>query len=104
MISSVINALWIDSRNPNVLLAASEYDGLFRSSDGGSHWGNVYRTTAATVFAQLGDTVYAATAAGILASSDDGASWSVSLAGDSSVARRRSPRLRARAEARSTPG
>lgn len=82
-ISSVINALWIDPANPLVLMASSEYDGLFRSTNGGTSWRNVYRTTRATEFAFNGGVLYAATAAGILASSDDGASWTVALASTS---------------------
>ena len=80
-ISSVVNALWIDPARPSILLAASEYDGIFRSEDGGSTWHIAYRTSRATEFAQFDGVMYAATATGILASTDDGRSWSLSLAG-----------------------
>ncbi|MBV8491735.1 MAG: hypothetical protein JO199_14510, partial [Candidatus Eremiobacteraeota bacterium] len=71
VISSVVNALWLDPARPTVVLAATEYDGVFRSTDGGASWQNVYRTTQATQFATFGGTLYASTAAGILASQDD---------------------------------
>ena len=45
---SVINALWIDPAQPSVLLAASEYDGIYRSSDSGSSWSNVFNGGQAT--------------------------------------------------------
>jgi photosystem II stability/assembly factor-like uncharacterized protein len=77
--SSVINALWIDPHHPSVILAASEYDGIFRSEDGGSNWRNVYRTFQVTQFASLGTAVFAATAAGLLSSHDDGAAWSIDI-------------------------
>jgi hypothetical protein len=80
-ISSVVNALWLDPAHPNVLLAATEYDGIFRSADHGSSWQNVFRTTQATQFADFDGALYASTAAGILESSDDGATWRVAVAG-----------------------
>jgi photosystem II stability/assembly factor-like uncharacterized protein len=81
LVSSVVNALWIDPRRPNVLLAATEYDGIFRTTNGGTSWQNVYRTTQATQFVAYGGALYASAAAGILASTDDGAAWSLQLAG-----------------------
>jgi hypothetical protein len=80
VVSSVVNALWLDPASPNTLLAATEYDGIFRSIDGGSSWHNVYATTHATQFASFGGALYAASAAGILTSADDGATWTVSRA------------------------
>src|SRR5690242_20771457 len=77
--SSVVNGLWLDQTNPSVLLAATEFGGTFRSTNGGLSWANVDRNEA-TQFAQNGSTVYVATAAGILSSVDDGATWSTSLA------------------------
>ncbi|MBV8116459.1 MAG: hypothetical protein JOZ01_00695 [Candidatus Eremiobacteraeota bacterium] len=84
-VASVVNALWLDPHDPAVLLAATEYDGLFRSSDAGSSWTNVYRTTGATQILGYGHSLFAATAAGILTSDDDGTSWSVQLAGTPKV-------------------
>jgi hypothetical protein len=81
VISSVVNSLWLDPNHPSVLLAATEYDGIFRSSDSGSLWTNVYRTTQATQFVTFGNTLFASTAAGILTSTDDGNHWTVHLVG-----------------------
>jgi len=78
---SVVNSLWIDKANPAVLLAASEYDGIFRTADGGSNWTNVFSGAQATQFALFGNVLYATDDAGILASKDDGKTWSVELAG-----------------------
>jgi hypothetical protein len=83
--SSVVNALWLDAKHPSVLVAATEYDGLFRTSDGGDSWTSVYRTTGATQVVPVDGALYAATAAGILVSNDDGARWQVQLAGTQSV-------------------
>lgn len=80
-ISSVVNALWLDPAQPHIVLAATEYGGIFRSTDGGASWSNVFRTTLATQFVAYGGVVYASTAAGILASRDDGAMWKVQLGG-----------------------
>ncbi|MBV8148666.1 MAG: hypothetical protein JO092_06220 [Candidatus Eremiobacteraeota bacterium] len=79
VISSVVNALWLDPAHPSVLLAATEYGGIFRSTDQGTSWRNVFRTTQATQFAAFSGALYASTAAGILSSSDDGTSWQVAL-------------------------
>jgi photosystem II stability/assembly factor-like uncharacterized protein len=81
LISSVVNALWLDPAHPKVLLAATEYGGIFRSADGGASWQNVYRTTQASQFVSFGGELYASAAAGILGSSDDGATWQVVFAG-----------------------
>lgn len=83
--SSVVNALWLDGSHPSTLLAATEYDGLFRSTDGGTTWSNVERTTGATQIVSYAGALYAATAAGILISKDDGGTWSVQLAGTPAV-------------------
>ena len=68
-VASVVNSLWIDPANPSVLLAATEYDGIFRTSDGGATWTNVYRGAQATQFAKSfgKKALYATDDAGILA-------------------------------------
>ena len=45
-ISSVVNGLWLDQSNPSVLLAATEFGGTFRSTNGGASWTNVDRPAA----------------------------------------------------------
>ncbi|HVA28542.1 MAG TPA: hypothetical protein VNF68_10200, partial [Candidatus Baltobacteraceae bacterium] len=78
VISSVVNALWIDPQHPSDVLAATDGDGIFLSSDG-STWHNVLRTTLATQFAAYGGSVFAATGSGIVVSSDGGNTWGTSL-------------------------
>jgi hypothetical protein len=78
-ISSVINGLWLDQNNPSVVLASTEFGGTFRSTNGGALWTNVDRSEA-TQFAQTGSKLYLASRRGILVSTDDGATWKVSLA------------------------
>jgi photosystem II stability/assembly factor-like uncharacterized protein len=85
VVTSVVNGLWLDPAKPSVLLAATEYDGIFRSDSGGSLWTNVNRATAATQIVPYRGALYAATAAGILTSGDDGVTWSVQLAGNRST-------------------
>jgi hypothetical protein len=81
MIASVVNSLWMDPSDSSTLLAATEYDGIFRTSNGGASWRNVYRAPQATQFVKIGAKLYATAATGVLVSSDDGSSWSVSLGG-----------------------
>src|SRR5690348_16598082 len=77
--SSVINGLWLDQSNPSVVLAATEFGGTFRSTDAGNTWVNVDRSES-TQFAQNGTSIYVASSRGVLVSTDDGATWGVSLA------------------------
>jgi photosystem II stability/assembly factor-like uncharacterized protein len=79
-VSSVVNSIWLDPSDSSSLLAATEYDGIFRSGDRGSSWHNVYGTAHATQFALTGNSLFASTDAGILRSNDRGRSWNVSLA------------------------
>ncbi len=79
--SSVVNYLRLDPAKPSVLLAATEYDGIFRSINSGSSWTNVYRAAHATQFASYGNALFATDDAGILVSHDDGKTWSVQLKG-----------------------
>jgi hypothetical protein len=80
LVDSVVNALWIDPAHHSRLLAATEYDGIFLSTDAGSSWHNVYRTTQAAEFTSYQDALFATTAAGVLRSKDGGAHWTVSYA------------------------
>jgi hypothetical protein len=81
IIASVVNSLWLDPAKPSILLAATEYDGIFRSTNSGSSWTNVYPTAQATQFASFGNALFATDDAGILTSKDDGETWSVALKG-----------------------
>jgi hypothetical protein len=79
--SSVVNSLWLDPAKPSVLLAATEYDGIFRTTNAGSSWTNVYPAAQATQFTSFGKALFASDDAGILTSTDDGMTWSVALKG-----------------------
>ncbi|HEX3456567.1 MAG TPA: hypothetical protein VHR97_01305, partial [Candidatus Baltobacteraceae bacterium] len=80
-IASAVNTLWLDPAKPKVLLAGTEYDGIFRTADGGASWTNVYSGGHATQFVSFGNALYATDDAGILTSTDDGKTWTVQLAG-----------------------
>jgi len=77
-ISSVVNGLWLDQSNPSVVLASTEFGGTFKSSDGGSTWSNVDRSES-TRFSQVESVLYLASRKGVLQSTDDGSTWTVSL-------------------------
>jgi hypothetical protein len=77
-ISSVVNSLWLDQKNPSVVLASTEFGGTFKSADGGVTWNNVDRSES-TRFSQAGAVLYVATRKGVLQSTDDGSTWTVSL-------------------------
>ena len=78
-ISSVVNSLWLDQKNPSVVLASTEFGGTFKSTDGGTTWNNVDRSES-TRFSQAGKNLYVASRKGVLLSTDDGSTWTVSLA------------------------
>ncbi len=77
-ISSVVNSLWLDQKNPSVVLASTEFGGTFKSTDGGMTWKNVDRSES-TRFSQAGKNLYVASRKGVLLSTDDGSTWTVSL-------------------------
>ncbi|MGA2967501.1 MAG: hypothetical protein ABSD64_14935 [Terriglobales bacterium] len=76
--SSVVNSLWLDQKNPSVVLASTEFGGTFKSTNGGVTWHNVDRSEA-TRFAQAGSVLYLASSKGVLKSTNDGSTWTVSL-------------------------
>ncbi len=86
LITGAVDALWMDPLDPSQVLAATTYDGLFRSTDGGRSWRSVDPGRSIVKFASLGGTLYAATSTGVIASTDVGASWTVAQATTSGVA------------------
>lgn len=77
-ISSVVNGLWLDQKNPSVVLASTEFGGTFKSTDAGKTWSNVDRAES-TRFSLAGNNLYVASRKGVLVSTDDGSTWTVSL-------------------------
>lgn len=80
-----VNDIYVDQSNPNVVLAATYFGGVFRSTDGGSSWTQVDQNAPATHFAQLGSTIYVADAVGVEQSTDDGATWTAAGTGFASA-------------------
>jgi uncharacterized protein YjdB len=76
----VVNAMWVDQTNSNVVLAGTESGGIFRSSNGGQTWSLAASFGATSEFVSAAGKVYAATAAGVAQSTDAGATWSIALA------------------------
>ncbi len=72
-----VDALWLDQKNPNVLVAATSTTGLFQSTDGGSSWQLTGSLGSSAALLQIGTTLYAGTGKGIATSTDDGATWTV---------------------------
>jgi photosystem II stability/assembly factor-like uncharacterized protein len=72
-----VDALWLDQKNPNVLVAATFTAGLFQSTDGGSSWHLAGSLGSSAALLQIGTTLYAGTGKGVAASTDDGATWTV---------------------------
>ena len=72
----MIDSIWIDQSNPDILLVGTWLTGIFRSSDGGNSWSLVYNSQTAN-FYESGNSLYAATAQGVLLSQDNGQTWTL---------------------------
>jgi photosystem II stability/assembly factor-like uncharacterized protein len=73
-----IRALAINPANPATLYAASDYEGIFKTTDGGVTWVNVLpdlTVNALAVDPLTPTTIYAGTAAGVFKTTDGGATW-----------------------------
>jgi len=81
----MVSALWLDPRNPSIVLAGTWTNGIYRSINGGTSWSLRYRINAVTGFVGTGQDITASTAYGLLASSDSGQSWSMYETFDSAV-------------------
>lgn len=69
-----VNDLWLHPTDPSILLAATGFNGIYRSTDAGASWKNVLRTSAVNLVQADGE-LYAAVAEGIATSSDWGQTW-----------------------------
>ncbi len=72
----MVDYLWMDPSNPEILLAATWTDGIFRSVDAGAKWSRVWAGSATTIL-NVGPTVWAGVSQGVVASKDDGATWTL---------------------------
>jgi photosystem II stability/assembly factor-like uncharacterized protein len=73
----MVDAIWLDQTNPEIVLVGTWFDGIFRSTDGGSSWSLRASLGSTTSILQVGQTLYAATAHGVAESVDSGATWKV---------------------------
>ncbi len=81
----MVGALWLDPTNPQVVLAGTWTTGIFRSADGGAHWGLAADASQVSSFVAVGASLYAATATGVMVSRDDGATWATAVTTSSAV-------------------
>jgi photosystem II stability/assembly factor-like uncharacterized protein len=72
---AAIGALWLDPKNPSMLVAASWTSGLFQSTDGGQNWSLTGPYGSSTALLEAGSSLYAGTGEGIYASADSGKTW-----------------------------
>jgi photosystem II stability/assembly factor-like uncharacterized protein len=72
----VVNALWLDQKNPSTVLAGTTFTGIFQSTDAGATW-KVVAPLSTYAFLKMNGTLYAATTSGLAQSSDDGATWAI---------------------------
>ncbi len=81
-----VNALWLDPKNPAIVLAATQYGGIARSTNSGVSWSSVSSAASATQFVASGSSLYASTASGVLVSTADGVTWTTSATSGTSSA------------------
>ncbi len=77
-----VNALWVNQSNPQHVLAATEFDGIHQSTDGGSTWRLVFQARAIDLTADADGSLFAATSRGLVTSVDGGDRWSTVLPGE----------------------
>jgi hypothetical protein len=73
----MVDVLWLDQTNPDILLAGTWFGGIFRSTDAGAHWQVQTNLGSTTAFLQVDQALYAATASGVVESTDDGETWTL---------------------------
>jgi len=72
-----VQALWVDQKNPNTVLAGTFSKGIFRSTDGGSNWSQIASLGSVTTLLDYNNSVYAGTGQGIAQSTDSGLTWTI---------------------------
>lgn len=74
---AAINVLWIDSSNPSVLLAGTEFGGLFRTTNGGQSWSGVLSHAPVSAILSVANGLLAGSGMGLEFSGDDGITWTL---------------------------
>ncbi len=80
-----VNDLWLDPQNPEIAVAGTQMQGIFYSDTAGASWNLVYSTTEVRALVQQGSTLLAATAGGVVESTDAGLNWRLLLPTDAPV-------------------
>ena len=77
LLDTTVNVLWIDQSNPTVLLAGTEFGGLFRSADGAGSWTQVLPDASVSAIVSVPGAMIAGTGSGFEFSNDDGITWTL---------------------------
>jgi len=77
LLDPIVNVLWIDQSNANVVLAGTEHSGIFKSSDGGQTWSLTGNLGSTSEFVSANGSLLAATGGGIARSTNSGTTWSI---------------------------
>ena len=85
-LSRMVTALSINPQSPNARVAATAFDGVWTSMDGGLNWANTLTGTIWSVSrsASSPSILYAGTHAGVYKSTNDGLTWTAVYGGGSS--------------------
>jgi hypothetical protein len=77
LLDTSVNVLWVDASNPSVLLAGTEFGGLFRSTDAAATWTSVLSDASVSAIISVTGGIIAGTAAGFEFSSNRGLTWTL---------------------------
>ena len=72
-----INFLFVDPNNPDLVLAGTEYGGIFRTANGGQTWNQVSPSAPVSSIISTSTGIVAGTGRGIELSTDAGISWTL---------------------------
>jgi len=76
---TTVNALISVDSGGSAILAATQFGGIYRSTDGGASWSNVYGASGAFCFSINGNRIYAGVSGGVVESVDSGGTWTKTL-------------------------
>jgi photosystem II stability/assembly factor-like uncharacterized protein len=77
LLDPMVNVLWVDQSNANVVLAGTEHTGIFKSTDGGQTWSLTGSFGSISEILSANGSLLAATGAGIAQSTNSGTTWSI---------------------------